>query len=132
MQCLDNFASYEADAARKHFEELMKKAVEENGRRRVELLLDAYKPGEGNDLSYDHFTEVRNALMSIYPKIDNHSDKNVQQITIDEWEMESKIFSDLVTKRLGDRPKEIPKGALELTAIDVGTEKSELIATQNV
>ena len=100
MQNLDNFGSYEADAVREHFEDGMKKAVEENGRRRVEILLDAYKPAKGDEKKYAHFTEVRNVLMSIYPKIDNHSDRRVQQITIDEWEMQAKLFDDYVNKKL--------------------------------
>ena len=102
FECLDNYASYEADAARQYFEEVMRAAAEENGRRKVKMLLESRHPKvedmkEGIDkamaeMSYEHFATVRNSLMQIYPKTDNSYDRKLQLYTLDAWHEEAEVF----------------------------------------
>ena len=80
----------------------MRAAAEENGRRKVQMLLDSRHPKvedmkEGIDkamaeMSYEHFATVRNSLMEIYPKTDNSYDRKLQLYTLDAWREEAEVF----------------------------------------
>ena len=101
FQCLDYYASFEADAARQYFEEVMRAAAEENGRRKVQMLLESQQSDVENlkgvdkamkEMSYEHFSTVRNSLMEIYPKTDNSYDRKLQLYTLDAWQEEAEVF----------------------------------------
>ena len=81
----------------------MKHAAEENGRRKVQMLLEARRAASGHDqlegidkeiqdMSYEHFASVRNSLMQIYPKLDNPYDRKLQYYTLDNWKAEAEVF----------------------------------------
>ena len=107
FECLDNYASYEADAARQHFEQVMRAAAEENGRRKVKMLLETHQPNveklqgvekDMEEMSYEHFAAVRNSLMDIYPKTDNSHDRKLQLYTLDAWQEETEVFKMHLSK----------------------------------
>ena len=135
FQCLGNYASYEADAARQYFEEVMRAAAEENGRRKVQMLLESRQPKvedmkEGVDkammeMSYDHFAAVRNSLMEIYPKTDNSYDRKLQLYTLDAWCEEAEVFK----KHLSNNISEPFNGDIEmsLTTVNKSGEKVHLL-----
>jgi len=119
FQCLDNYASYEADAARKYFEDALRAQAEENGRRKAQMLLDARKPNLDNldgvekamgEMSYEHYASVRNALMQIYPKTDNPSDRKVQYYTIDAFHEEARVFRKHLEGVSSQEPNSIELG----------------------
>ena len=80
----------------------MRATAEENGRRKVKMLLESRHPKvedmkEGIDkamaeMSYEHFATVRNSLMQIYPKTDNSYDRKLQLYTLDAWHEEAEVF----------------------------------------
>ena len=113
FECLDNYASYEADAARQHFEQVMRAAAEENGRRKVKMLLETHQPNLENlqgvekdmeEMSYEHFAVVRNSLMEIYPKTDNSHDRKLQLYTLDVWQEEAEVFKKQLSKYNNGEP----------------------------
>lgn len=79
----------------------MRAAAEENGRRKVQMLLESRQPSVDNmkgidkvmkEMSYEHFASVRNSLMQIYPKTDNSYDRKLQLYTLDAWCEEAEEF----------------------------------------
>ena len=136
FRCLDNYASYEADAARQYFEEVMRAAAEENGRRKVQMLLESRQPKvedmkEGVDkammeMSYDHFATVRNSLMEIYPKTDNSYDRKLQLYTLDAWCEEAEVFKKHLSSNMRSSQVSCKNGVdLEMSLTTTGNKKDE-------
>ena len=133
---MNNYASYEAEAARKYFEEVMKASAEENGRRKVQMLLDARKPNVDNledvekamkEMSYEHFSSVRNSLMQIYPKT-NASDRILQTYTIEAWEKEARVFQQhLQNDGIVEEKPPKENGGMEHPEVYLNNEKIQLL-----
>ena len=108
FELLDNYTSYEADAARHHFEEVMKETAQENGKKKVDLLIKKYKPntdGIANpidkvmaEMSYEYFITVKDVLVNIYPKLHNEDDNETNHVTKEEWSNQTKIFRQSINE----------------------------------
>jgi len=101
LERLDNYITYEAEAAQQHFDELMREAAVANGRRKVEMLLAARKPNleslsgvkrDMKEMSYAYFTDVEQSLAEIYPKIRNDMNKICTNYVNKVWEEHDRDF----------------------------------------
>ena len=142
FECLVNYSSYEADAARQHFEQVMRAAAEENGRRKVKMLLETHQPNveklQGVDksieeMSYEHFAAVRNSLMEIYPKTDNSYDRKLQLYALDAWQEEAEVFKKHLSKYANSNSTKMADTSIDLVLVhgknqNNENEKSKLIS----
>ena len=101
MERVDNYITYEAEAAQQRFDELMREAAVANGRRKVEMLIAARKPNldslsgldrEMKEMSYAHFTDVERSLTEIYPRIRNELNEICLSYVQAVWEEKDSDF----------------------------------------